>query len=82
LLHPGRTLLVQRIRLIVSGAAAINVRGLTLVEVDNSIIVGEGQWLDSTGSTLLSAANSVFHGPRKFSGVFAYVDRGGNTFEQ
>jgi len=73
---------IIRNSLIVSGAAAINVRGLALVEVDNSIIVGEGQWLDSTGSTLLSAANSVFHGPRKFSGVFAYVDRGGNTFEQ
>lgn len=78
----GACHVIIRNSLIVSGAAAINVRGLALVEVDNSIIVGEGQWLNSTGSTLLSAANSVFHGPRKFSGVFAYVDRGGNTFEQ
>ena len=78
----GACHVIIRNSLIVSGAAAINVRGLALVEVDNSIIVGEGQWLNSTGSTLLSAANSVFHGPRKLSGVFAYVDRGGNTFEQ
>ncbi len=67
--------------LIVSGTAAITVRGSAVLEVDNSIIVGEGNWLRSRGSVSLSAAGSVFHGPKTVSGSFTYTDRGGNTFE-
>jgi hypothetical protein len=73
---------VIRNSLIVSGTAAITVRGTALLEIDNSIIVGEGQWLNSTGATAMSAANTVFHGPRKLVGAFVLFDRGGNTFEQ
>jgi len=78
----GACRVIIRNSLIVSGTAAITVRGTALLEVDNSIIVGEGQWLSSMGATAMSAANTVFHGPRKVIGAFVLVDRGGNTFEQ
>jgi hypothetical protein len=74
--------LIIRNILIVSGAAAITIRGSAILEVDNSIIVGEAQWLNASGATSLAASRSVFHGPQVVSGSFTLLDRGGNTFEK
>jgi hypothetical protein len=77
----GSCRVIIRNSLIVSGAAAIRVRGSTELVIDNTIIVGEAKWLDARGATVLSAANSVLHGQQDVNGAFAYIDRGGNTFE-
>ena len=68
--------------LIVAGQNAIDIRGSALITVDNSIIVGQNAVVTSVGATMLIAKNSVFHGKKKVTGAFAYVDLGGNTWEQ
>ena len=78
----GACRVIIRNSLIVSGTAAIKVLGTALFEIDNSIIVGEAQWLNSTGASVISAANTVFHGARRAVGALVILDRGGNTFEQ
>lgn len=77
----GACSVVIRNSLIVSGSTAITTTGVASLRVDDSYIVGEGAWLQSAGVFTLSAANTVFHGPRQSLGVFAYQNRGGNTFE-
>lgn len=67
--------------LIVSGESAIKVSGSAILTIDDSILVGEGAVLSSDGSVALSAARSVFHGPRVTEGAFVFLDRGGNVFE-
>ncbi len=77
----GACSVVIKNSLIVSGGTAVRTTGVGSIRVDDSYIVGEGRWLESTGVFTLSAANTVFHGPRQTLGAFVYVDRGGNTFE-
>jgi hypothetical protein len=55
--------------------------GSALVTVDDSIIVGQDAVIVQRGASVLSAANSVFHGKTDFQGPFQYIDRGGNVFE-
>jgi hypothetical protein len=67
--------------LIVSGQNALDIRGTALVTVQNSILVGQGAVISSNGATLVIAKDTVFHGARKTTGIFSFVDLGGNTFE-
>lgn len=53
-----------------------------MISVDNSIIVGQNAVVSSVGASVLMSRNSVFHGQRKVTGAFVYVDLGGNTWEQ
>lgn len=78
----GACQITIRNSLIVAGQNAIDIRGSALITVDNSIIVGQNAVVTSLGATLLIARNSIFHGQKRVTGAFAYIDLGGNTWEQ
>ncbi len=68
--------------LIVGDLAAISMNGNNRVTVDNSIVVGNGV-IGVNGFTVLSAANTIFHGAKlPPTGAMEWVDRGGNTWEE
>jgi hypothetical protein len=73
--------IVIRNSLIVSGQNAIRIDGSAVVRVDNSIIVGQNALIGTRGTIILSAANSVFHGPLTINGALNFINRGGNIFE-
>jgi hypothetical protein len=75
--------IVIRNSLVVGGGAAITMSGNNRVTVDNSIVVGEYSVIDVVGFTKLSAAKTIFHGPKtEPDGALEYVDRGNNIWEE
>ncbi|HWU90773.1 MAG TPA: hypothetical protein VN253_26085 [Kofleriaceae bacterium] len=68
--------------LIVGGQSALKLLSQGVVSVENSIVVGASAVISvPSGSPLMCAKDSIFHGKLNLIGVFQYTDHGGNTWE-